>query len=120
MLDDRAGSAVPRGAGTAFVTHFPGFSAEDLTKGSVSEVTVHDPAGKRLREWGTSGSGPGEFDFPGGVALGPGGRVYVADQTNRRVQVFTPAGNFLFQWGRYGTGPGEFGGNTNRRARPGG
>jgi len=113
------GLAVDR-AGNIIVSHFPGFSAGDLKKGGIDKLTVHDASGKFVRQWGKSGKGPGEFDFPGGVAIGPKGRIYVADQTNRRVQVFTPEGKFLFQWGKFGTKPGEFGGNTNPRARTGG
>ena len=54
-----------------------------------------------LREWGSHGSEPGQFDNPEGVAVG--GRhikedVYVADTGNHRVQIFTTNGNFLFSW----------------------
>src|SRR5262249_6384410 len=51
-------------------------------------VSVYSPEGKSLREWGRSGVGDGELSCPGGIAVGKDGRVYVADQTNRRVQVF--------------------------------
>jgi sugar lactone lactonase YvrE len=46
--------------------------------------------------------------------------VYVADQTNRRVQVFDARGKFLFMWGEYGTRPGQFGGNSGPKSRVGG
>ncbi len=73
-----------------------------------------------LRQWGRTGNGDGEFDYPGGIAVGRDGRVYVADQTNRRVQVFDRQGKFLFKWGEYGVGEGEFGGNISRKSRVGG
>jgi len=109
-----SGLAVGR-SGELYVSHF-GF------EGHPDRVTVHAPDGTLLREWGRSGKADGEFDMPGGIALGGegGGRVYVADQTNRRVQVFDPKGAFLFSWGRYGVGPGEFGGNTGPKNRTGG
>ena len=47
------------------------------------------------------------------MAIAPDGRVYVADQTNHRMQVLDPNGRFLATWGKYGTKPGEFGGNYN-------
>jgi DNA-binding beta-propeller fold protein YncE len=59
--------------------------------------------------------GEGEFCEPWGVAVGPGGRVYVADTWNHRVQVFNPDGQFLNQVGSFGQSgadvravPGQF------------
>src|SRR5207342_1347389 len=44
------------------------------------------------------------------------GRVYVADQCNRRIQVFDTQGKFLTKWGRKGFEPGQFGGNPHPKA----
>ena len=46
--------------------------------------------------------------------------MYVADQTNHRMQMLDPSGRFLSTWGQYGTKSGEFGGNTNVKSRAGG
>ena len=54
--------------------------------------------GRFLFQWGTKGSGPGQFDLPHDVALDDSGRVYVADRSNRRVQVFDAAGHYLSEW----------------------
>ena len=62
-----------------------------------------------VRFLGETGTEPGQFREPMGVALGAGGELYVADTRNRRVQVFSPEGDFLRQWGAEGDGPGEFG-----------
>jgi hypothetical protein len=48
---------------------------------------------------GISGPGPGEFDFPGSVAVSPVGTVYVADDNNQRVQEFTTSGEFIAMFG---------------------
>ncbi len=56
------------------------------------------PDGTFQFQWGTPGSGPGEFNLPHAVALDDKGRVYVADRSNARVQVFDPAGHVLAQW----------------------
>ena len=59
-------------------------------------------------QWGKFGTGKGEFDAPGLVAVAANGNVYVADQKNHRVQYFTATGLFLGAWGSYGSGKGQF------------
>jgi hypothetical protein len=58
--------------------------------------------------WGSHGTGPGQFDFPRGIAFDNPGNVYIVDQGNDRVQVFSPEGKFLRQWGSSGDGEGQF------------
>jgi len=45
----------------------------------------------------TSGSGPGQFDFPRGIAFDNNDILYVTDYNNQRVQRFTPDGYFAGQ-----------------------
>lgn len=80
------------------------------------KIAVFSAEGKPLREWGEFGTGDGQFDMPGGIAISRDGRVYVADQCNRRIQVFDRQGTYLTQWGRKGFEPGEFGGNPHPKA----
>jgi peptidylamidoglycolate lyase len=54
--------------------------------------------GKFLFQWGSKGTGPGQFDLPHWVALDATGNVYVADRENQRIQVFDSAGHYLSQW----------------------
>lgn len=58
--------------------------------------------------------------LPGGIALARDGRLFVADQTNRRVQVFSGDGKLLAKWGEHGSKPGQFGGAVSLRSRVGG
>jgi tripartite motif-containing protein 71 len=60
--------------------------------------------------WGSPGSGNGEFSLPFGVAVDSSGNVYVADESNNRIQKFTSSGVFLTTWGSFGSGDGQFNG----------
>lgn len=51
-------------------------------------VRVLSPEGAVLGQWGSTGSGPGEFREATGVAVDDQGLVYVADYVGGRVQVF--------------------------------
>jgi tripartite motif-containing protein 71 len=70
------------------------------------------PTGQVLAEWGTgsSGSEPGQFDGPKGVAVDAQGNIYVADTGNSRIQLLSPGGHALAQWGTdsRGSEPGQF------------
>ncbi len=61
-----------------------------------------------LLQWGTSGTGDGQFQSPFGIAVDPTGCVYVCDQYNNRIQKFSPDGAFITKWGTYGLDPGQF------------
>jgi hypothetical protein len=54
--------------------------------------------GHFITAWGKHGKGPGEFDTPHGIALDSGGRVYVADRANNRIQIFEADGKFVTEW----------------------
>lgn len=104
--------------GNIYLTHL---HASGQSKDDAGDfVSVYSPDGKLLRQWGKTGAAPGKFDCPGGIAVAKDGRVYVADQTNHRIQAFDARGSFLFQWGEYGNEPGQFGGKANPKSRVGG
>ena len=63
-----------------------------------ARVIEYNAAGRKVREWGKRGAGPGEFNVVHAIAVGPGGNVFVADRENGRVQWFSPKGKFLGQW----------------------
>ena len=66
------------------------------------------PTGTPLLKWGRDGSFDGAFFFPRGVAVDFVGNIYVADESNNRIQKFDARGSFLTKWGREGGGPGQF------------
>ncbi len=59
-------------------------------------------------EWGSNGSGQGDFDNPFGITTDSNGNVYVTDTDNFRVQVFDQDGNFSDEWGQQGNENEEF------------
>jgi hypothetical protein len=58
---------------------------------NANRLRTFSPTGKVLTEWGSSGSGPGEFECPGGIAIDAEGNLFLAESTcgqqlNNRVQ----------------------------------
>ena len=73
-------------------------------------LVVFDTGGRFLGTIGSGpGQGPGQLNFPYGVALDAPGRVFVADDLNQRVVRFgsAPAYPYKGRWGSYGTAPGQ-------------
>jgi len=60
-----------------------------------------------LAQWGSSGSGDGEFQNPNGIAADTAGSIFVADTDNHRIQKFSSTGEFLQGWGENGSGEGQ-------------
>jgi streptogramin lyase len=64
--------------------------------------------GKFIKQWGSKGKGPGEFDTLHGIALDSKGRVFVVDRGNNRIQIFDQDGKFLDQWPQFSSPSGIF------------
>ncbi len=73
-----------------------------------SRVVKFSREGKFLKEWGTKGTGDGEFRLPHAICLDEKGRVYVGDRENNRVQVFDADGKLLAVWKESGAPFGLF------------
>lgn len=67
-----------------------------------ARILEYLPDGKKVREWGSAGSGPGQFRLPHSIAVDEKGVVFVADRENGRVQRFTMDGMYLGEWASYG------------------
>ena len=72
------------------------------------QIAVFSADGKLLSRLGTRGSGPGEFNFPLDLDLGPNGELVVLDALNSRVQIINPDGSFVRMFGERGTASGSF------------
>lgn len=67
-----------------------------------ARILEYSPNGKKLREWGSAGTGPGQFRLPHSIQVDEKGIVYVADRENGRIQRFDRDGKFLGEWSNYG------------------
>ena len=67
-----------------------------------ARILEYSPDGKKLREWGSAGTGPGQFRLPHSIQVDPTGVVYVADRENGRIQRFDRDGKYLGEWSKYG------------------
>jgi tripartite motif-containing protein 71 len=55
-------------------------------------------SGELLATWGGTGTGPGQFDNPTGLAVDGKGDLFIADTGNNRIQELSPTGQYLAQW----------------------
>ena len=70
-------------------------------------VLVLTLEGAFLSAWGEYGEDPGQFRFPGMMALDGNRRIYVVDVLNTRVQVFNEDGGLAARIGVWGVTPGS-------------
>ena len=61
-----------------------------------------------IKQWGTKGTGNGQFIHPHAIDVDSKGNVYVGVLNQPGVQVFDSNGTYLTRWGSSGTGPGQF------------
>jgi DNA-binding beta-propeller fold protein YncE len=93
--------AFPTLCGTTDITFAPGgrlFLSDGYGNARILEYTAD---GKRVKVWGSAGSGPGQFQIPHGIA-NDGKVLYVADRGNARVQRFDFDGRYLGEWTHLG------------------
>ena len=62
-----------------------------------SRIAKIDKNGFWVKSWGDRGSEPGKFNTAHGIGIDAQDNVYVADRSNRRIQVFDSNGTFLRQ-----------------------
>jgi peptidylamidoglycolate lyase len=66
-----------------------------------ARILEYTSDGKRVKVWGSAGTGPGQFQIPHGIAY-EGKTLYVADRGNSRVQRFDLDGHYLGEWTNLG------------------
>ena len=71
-----------------------------------NQVFVFDSNGDLVRQFGSQGIAPGQFNYPTHIFVDNRGRVFITDSMNFRVQVFDREGNYLFDIGAHGDASG--------------
>lgn len=97
LADFRPSDVALDGAGNLFIAEM-----------NLHRVTELNAAGNIVRQIGRQGSGDGEFNFVGGVAVAPDGSLYASDHLGDRILKFSNSGTFLGAWGETGDGNGQF------------
>jgi phospholipase C len=73
-----------------------------------NSVREFSATGHQMRSFGTTQAGYGDLGNPGGIAVGPGSRIYLAQPDYGLVSVFSPAGRFYTEFGlQPGSGPAD-------------
>jgi len=67
-----------------------------------ARILEYSADGKKLGEWGSAGTGPGQFRLPHSIQIDDKGMIYVADRENGRIQRFDREGKFLGEWTTFG------------------
>ncbi|HEY2835485.1 MAG TPA: peptidyl-alpha-hydroxyglycine alpha-amidating lyase family protein [Rhizomicrobium sp.] len=76
--------------------------------GHNARVVKLDPNGKFIMQWGSHGTGPGQFEMPHSLAMDSQGRLFVADRGNNRVQIFDQNGKFIATWSQFSRPSGVY------------
>ncbi len=63
--------------------------------------------GKEIGEFGTSGTGNGQFSKPEGITVDSSGNLWVVDTGNNRVEKFSSARAYISSFGSVGSGNGQ-------------
>jgi tripartite motif-containing protein 71 len=75
---------------------------------SGAHILKYDTNGQLLMQWGSKGSGKGQFDYIEGIAIDGQGNVFILDRNlgvrdpaghTPRIQKFDSSGRFLTMWG---------------------
>lgn len=97
-----------RGGRALFLIAVAVFCTQSASANGVPHLLL--PGGAPLFdfEFGSAGSGDGQFGFLDGVAVDKDGNIYAADSGSHEIDKFDSAGVFITSWGTQGSGDGEF------------
>ena len=67
-----------------------------------ARILEYTANGKKVREWGSAGTGPGQFHLPHSIVADENNTLYVADRENGRIEKFNLDGKFLGEFPNLG------------------
>jgi sugar lactone lactonase YvrE len=70
----------------------------DFDGNTTASIKKYDSTGSLIAEFGSQGSGNGEFNQPFDLFLDGSGNIYVADSLNHRIQKLDSSGNYISQF----------------------
>ena len=79
-----------------------------IADGYNDRIQEFSASGKYLSQFGSEGTGNGQFQYPAGIAIATSGNLWVSDMLNYRIQEFSASGTYLSKFGSQGTGNGQF------------
>lgn len=82
----------------------------DYARISAVRVGICNFEEEYLEEFGSGGSGDGQFVFPTAMAFDSHDRLYITDESSHRISIFDSSGNFVSKWGEFGCSDGEING----------
>src|SRR5271170_2486058 len=91
-LPEKSDSAFRGTTDIAFAPNGRIFISDGYSNARILEYTAD---GKKVREWGSAGSGPRQFHLPHSVVVDDDNILYVADRENGRIEKFDLNGKFL-------------------------
>lgn len=88
---------IPRGSDVSFIGGIASNSLGEiiLTDTTQNKIKILNEEGVIIRQFGSTGSLPNQFNAPLGVCLDMDDNIFVADSENSRVSIFTPSGTHL-------------------------
>jgi len=84
------------------------FVSESHRGGMNNRIVHYSADGTYIKQWGSKGSGPGQFSEPHTIAMDSQGRLFVGDRENNRIQIFSQEGELLDEWLQFGRPSGIF------------
>jgi peptidylamidoglycolate lyase len=64
---------------------------------SNARIVHFSSSGRLIKFWGTKGAGPAELDVPHSIVMDRQKRLYVANRSNKRIEIFSRSGAYLGQ-----------------------
>lgn len=69
-----------------------------ITDTTRNKIIKYNTSGSYITEWGSTGTGDGQFDGIWGIDYNSAGYIFVADRNNLRIQKFNTSGTFIAKY----------------------